>query len=298
MKKLFLILSGTLLFANLFFSTGCGDDTTDPVDVAPLVTLTLTSADTIAPGGDVVFTVEVTKGTNQLKSLSITEDGVDVDAARITIENIDVANNPQLITDADKDGLTWNVTIAGPAVEGDYTYEVSVDDEGTTSLSDSDVATVTVKEPVAPGTDITGDITGALLNQAGPAGTGGLDLDTGTGTGSSDANSELRDWGIDTSLPVDQNWIQKIGAINNSTLRVVDQSIDIFDFDAVTTVEEIADEWSKALPITDNMTDVVMVGDVFVVNNTDNGRTYLLHVDEVNVTDSDNSDNYVFSIKY
>lgn len=294
MKKLFLLLSGALLFANLFVSTGCGeDDTVDPVDQAPLVLLNNTPVDNIAPGADITFSVDATVGTAELNSLTITEDAVDVDPARITIENIAVANNPQLITDADKNGLVWNITITGPDAPGTYTYEVTVaDDAGLTDFSTFDV---TVEDPTTP---ISFDESGILLNQAGPAGTGGLDLDTGDGTGSAEPEAEIRDWGIDLALPAADNWIQKIGAANDNIVRVVDQSSEIFDFDGVATEEAIADTWSKATDLTDNMSEVVIVGDVFAVENATTGRLYLIRIDEVNVTAGDNTDNYVISIKY
>ena len=73
---------------------------------------------------------------------------------------------------------------------------------------------VSVGQPVAT-------ILGALFNQAGPSGTGGLDLDTGASLGSTNANVEVRDMGIDTALPLANNWRQKIAGVNGTEIRYV-----------------------------------------------------------------------------
>lgn len=296
MKKLLFLFASTLLLANLFVSTGCEDDPVEPdVKNPPSVTVSLTSAATIAPGEAIVYSVTADKGTDPLASMTITEDGTDVDASRITIENIAVANNPQLITDADKQGLVYNITITGSDTPGDYTYETTVTDDG--GLTDSDVFTVTVEDPTTP---LSMDISGVLFNQAGPTGTGGLDLDImNGGTGSADPSAEIRDWGIDTALPVDQNWRRQIGAaLNHTMLFVGEDNTGEINFDAVTTVEAVADNYSKGTALVDNKSNVVIVGDVFAVQNADTGRLYLIRIDEVNTTPADNNDNYVISIKY
>lgn len=155
------------------------------------------------------------------------------------------------------------------------------------------------------------ELNGVLLNQAGMAGTGGLDLDTGTGTGSNDAEAEIQDEGIDLDVTAADNWRQQISAANDATLRVVNVAMlpDGFSFDSVVRLDEIVNAYNTGSDPTgsdDNcnctdgesnevVTDVVMVGDLYTVLRGD--KYYLIRVDEVNNTDTGNGDNYVLSIK-
>lgn len=315
MKKILFLLAGALVFTNLFFSTGCAEDETPDVKNAPLVTVTGAPSTEVEPGTVITVSLDATVGTDELNSLTVTEDGSNLDASRMTITGIDPANNPQLITDADKSGLLWDLTITLPDAEGTYSYEFTVADEG--GLTDFDGFTVTVAKAGTPVTTLTG----VLFNQAGPAGKGALDLDQGLSSGvTSDGDTtpdqtEIRDMGLDCTIPAPGfNWRRQIGAMNGSILRGVDASqlgAD-FSFDNVEFAEQIAEAFDTGIGYSagesvsclsgnttavEHVSEILAVGDLLVVQSS-TGVNYLIRVDEVNETGADNDDSYTFSIKY
>jgi len=327
MTKLFLKLSGVAFILTLLIATGCEDD---PV-VNPLAPEILfesgagfVSTDTTLSGNTTSITVRVTAnvGDNPLNTLTFLVEGVEVSGANIGdyIKSITsngtaiTPNNPMLITDANKNGGTWDIEIAlfGQTVDETVNYGFEVADEaGERALVDIDVTLFD------PGTPLNNELSGVLLNQAGPAGTGGLDLDTGDGTGSSDAASEIRDLGIDCTIdPANaENWRAQIGTINGANMVKVDPALlgEGFSFAEVKTLEAIVEAYDANLAdnsledgvsqnaqcdetaVTD-VSDPAVVGDIFSVLS--GGKYYLIQIDEVNAISSSNGDNYVISIKY
>lgn len=215
-----------------------------------------------------------------------------------------------MILGVDKDGVTYDINILPAAAQtvGDITtYSFTVtDSNGATDLVD-----IVITTAAEPGTPITFNMTGVLFNQAGPAGTGGLDLDTGAGVGSANATADIRDLGIDCALPNATNWRQQIGTVNGADMRKVDISqLENFSFATVDKTEVILEAYTSGTALADGssttcggatvaVTDVsapVTVGDMFVVFA--NAKYYLIKIDEVNTTASTNGDNYKLSIKY
>lgn len=324
MTKLLLKLSGVALALTLLITTGCEDDTTtDPL--GPLLTFAtdagFISEDTTFSTDVTTFAVRLnaTVGDNDLNTLTFLVDGVQISGAEIGdyIKSITsngssiTANNPLLISGANTSGGTYEVEIATTnqmeGIETIYTFELA-DAVGETSSAS---VGITLEDQ---GTDIDSELTGVLFNQAGPAGTGGLDLDTGVGTGSTAAESELRDLGIDCTIdPANaENWRSQIGTINGADMVKVDPSAlgenftfaDVKFKEAITeaydTGESLSDGVSQnpscdETPVTD-VTDPVAVGDIFAV--LANGTYYLIQIDEVNAVSGSNGDNYVVSIKY
>jgi len=130
--------------------------------------------------------------------------------------------------------------------------------------------------------------------------TGGLDLDNGLSTGSSDEAAEIRDLGIDTDLSAEINWIQKISGANDATIKALkigeNNLLEGFTFEGVNSKEAIATLYNdNGIDLTDGQSDVVSVGDLFVVNRGDN--YYLIEITLVTVTTTDNADGYTMDIK-
>ena len=312
MKK-FLWLFAFALTSTVFF-TSCEEDTVDPgpgFDTPPSISISGISATTVEPGATITFTVTANSGTNEMNSLKVTEDGVNMSATdgsysidEFVAQSLTL-NNPQLLTNNDRTNFTYNISIIVPATPGDYVYEAVVADDK--NVEDSDSFTVTVEET---GTPLSSTLVGVLLNQAGPAGQGALDLDQGFGTGvtsngmnATPADAEIRDMGIDTDLPNAENWRQQIGAMNDATLRVVDVNAqpEGFSFANVATKEEIIAAYDTGINLPTEVngipaSDPVSTGDLFVVER--GGVYYLLSVASVDVTASDNTDSYTFDIKY
>ncbi len=314
MKNFFFLFALAGLFAVTFTSTGCGPDepvvvgpslnllSESPLDQTPYFTTDFTINDTATY---VPFGLEASKGSGDLKVLTIKDNGVNVSVDRLIMKDLRTGNaltvnNPFLLLGDLVNGFEIEVLIDvhDEYATHDYTFEVS-------DVNDK-VATQTIAVTAEfGGTPIDMTLTGVLLNQAGPAGTGGLDLDDGTGTGTqpSDTNAEIKDNGIDLSLPNDQNWIRRISPMNGSEIRTPGNDFPSdFSFADVATKEEIQAyfDGGKALPAenasNEPMSDVVEVGDIFFVLR--DGRYYLLEVTDITITPDDNGDSYTFNIKY
>ena len=324
MTKLLLKLSGVAFILTLLLWTGCTEDDTTTDPLGPTISLAsgagLVDTDvTFESATEVTFNVQVsaTIGDNNLKTLTFLVDGVAPGAAdignyikSITANGTAVTpNNPLLIT-TNATGGFWDVEIVtfgqGLDIPVEYAFEVE-DEVGETAFVAVNVTLID------PGTPLDMDISGVLFNQAGPAGTGGLDLDVADGgTGSADASAELRDLGIDCDIdPANaENWVQKIGTANDADMVAVDPAAlgEDFTFDKVETKEAVLEAFNAGTDLADgmevdcnpiavpNISDVISVGDIFAVER--NGTYYLIQIDEVNPVSGSNGDNYVISIKY
>lgn len=198
------------------------------------------------------------------------------------------------LTGDDLDGFTEkDLFIRANATSGtvdNYTVEVT-DANGLTATLD---ITVT-----ATGTAITETLVGVLLNADGPQGQGGLDLDTGNGNiNSGDAAAEIKDEGIDLAQPTSTNWKGQISPVNGTSLRLLETANfpEGFSFAGTQYQEEIQGAYDAGTDKT--VSDVVLVGDIFVVYNPTASRYYLLEVTNVNLTSTDNDDSYTFDIKW
>lgn len=314
MQKLLLQLTGLALMFSTVFMTGCETDPVDPVDpLGPVISFVdgagFISADAIVDAGGIFYVkLNALKGDNPLNAMAIYEDGVKLSSDRLEIDGGAITNNnPFLITGAAKDGATYEIAITAVA---DFNTTKSYSFEVTDEKNLTDAVTVDILTQGVPVTEITDATLGILYNQAGPVGTGGLDLDTGNGTGSADGEAEIRDEGIDQAKPQSSDWRRQISGVNGSVIKVAGSSLpETFKYADVNYAEEIVSAYDlcDALTLqsadgTRMVTDVVAVGDIFIVKNGD--KYYLLKVEEVNEvyiapdTMGNNDDNYRFSIKF
>ncbi len=263
-------------------------------DVPPEVSVGGNASVDLDPSSLYSINISATPVNGQLASISVYQDGALItDLSRLEFGGNAFDANPFGFPSQYFDGFVDEKLFIRVQNSGSATYTVEIADEfGNISAFEK---TVNV-ETVVVGTPVT-TIDGVLLNQAGPAGTGGLDLDTGLGTGSTDASADIRDDGIDGG-PVATNWLQTISSVNGSTIRTLTPGqnglLETFTFASVLTVEDIATlHANNGVQYADN---TVLVGDMFTVQKTD-GTTFLLVVTEVNVTSADNNDSYRFDIK-
>ncbi|MEM9990523.1 MAG: hypothetical protein AAF738_02100 [Bacteroidota bacterium] len=317
--KNIILNSTTFLLAFAFLFTACeedpiiGDNDTDEKPITSLVTAEgfISSYEIIEIGTPLPVRLEYTAGTDDLQSLTILEDGEIIDASRLTIEGVETANNPQIITN--KRSGTFDITIApNPNITEPrlYTYAFQVSDN--TNIAEALLNIETIIPDVVTPLDQT--LVGVLLNQAGPAGTGGLDLDTGESTGSGAAAAEIQDEGIDFDKVAAENWRRQIAGVNGAVVRKADLFLvsDGLTFDQVDSKEQVLAAYDSSSALTgfddfQNPSDTntgelvsqpIQIGDMFAVYSASNERYYLLLCTNIDETTNNNNDSYTFSIKY
>ncbi len=296
MKKFSSLLLGGAIIASSAFLSSCGDDdgilSNDP-DVnfgtsGGGFTSDATIADTINS-----FTVNViaTKGDKNLSTFAIevgdndalinTSNFVVVDGT----DTVDVDNNPFSLPNKYNDGFNWVITInQTPAAGSSEEYEFKVEDNDGNSGDRSITITKSASSPAVS------TIPGVLMNSAGVAGTGGLDLDTGDQTGSSDAAAEIKDEGIDGSIAIGtENWKQQISGANGTTLVTASTS----EYDNAATVADLQAAYEAGTSFT--VSSKVAVGDIFIAKNGD--KYYGLKVTAVTPVANSNADEIEFEIK-
>ena len=319
MKRLWLFAI-LALTAGVFTSCDTDPIIVDPIveeNFAPTITLltenpnvggsTVFSSDAtleLADSGSTLFFVGINGEdfTDSLKTLEVFLNDEQVDGSLVTMtadDGTDIGvNNPALLISPYNVSFNFEVQLRTMDEYGVNTFRFLLTDSG--DLTDEVSITITtVEEVVVVTTPLEGNLSGVLLNQAGPAGTGGLDLDGGNGVGSADASAEIRDNGIDGG-PVTSNWLQTISTANGATIRTLNAAAmgENYDFATVTTIEEVQAAWDNGNEVVGNSTATLAVGDEFIVQAEDLSRRYLLQVVEVNATTDNNDDNYVFNIKY
>ena len=298
-----LVFKSFLLFGILIvFGTSCEPEvieenppTLNLIDEAGFVS---TSAELDA-GTVFAVKVEASADESPLNVFTVYEDGTKIDQSRILVNGTPAAANPILLFDQEKISFTWEVEITAHEDASLRIYEFEVSAESGKSAS----RTVDITTTVGTAVDV---LTGVLLNAAGPAGTGGLDLDEGIGAGSQDPIVEIKDEGIDLALPLDQNWKRQISGSNGSVIKELKAGenglSESFSFESVQYKEEIASLFTdNGIDFTLENDDMELIsnsvnpGDMFVVERE--GNYYFLSVVSVNPTIDDNGDSYNFDIK-
>jgi hypothetical protein len=291
------------LFSLLTFTLfSCTDDTSNVLDTEPTVTIESESDVTLAAGGVFIVKIKGTKGTNNMKSLTINEAGTKVVLDRLTF-NTGGGANPTLLTGANASAFDFTISIKSHTDISTKKYDFVVADE--------DGLSTTKSVNVTTGTALS-MLEGILLNQSGPTGQGGLDLDTGAGTGSANATAEIRDEGVVDPVN-DGTWLQQISGVNGSELKYIIKGqngvSENFSFASISIKEQIAALWNngrafdkKSADGLRNVSAKVAVGDIFIVKN--GTKYYLLTVKSIKITpdipnDPDrNKDSYTFDVKF
>lgn len=313
MQKFFLRTVGlVLLTGTLIFNACTPDDGTDGgggSDVAPQISLVSESgfiSDNAQVDAGVPFKVKirVTAGSNDVSAVKVLEEGVALPTSRFTINGGAITtNNPFVV---EKKGAIYELTINvhdGFQVTKRYTFEVT----DSKQLKDDVVIDITTK-----GTALTELVGKLLLNQDGPAGQGGLDLDTGESVGS--VASSTGNPAVDTSYKraeindegnvsaSNSTWRQVISPTNGAAVRYIDKGKlpETFSFETVKTQEEIIGAFDSGIKFTqvggDFESNKLAVGDTFTVKTADN-RYFIIKVTKITTTTNDNNDYYTFSIK-
>ncbi|MEM6802828.1 MAG: hypothetical protein AAF696_15570 [Bacteroidota bacterium] len=295
MKKLSNLLIALICLGAIF--VGCEEDPIPPSANGPTIAVNSGTSEVIDAATvavNTVFSVDIitTAGDVDITQIEIEENSSLIDAGRITLDGSAAGGNPSPIGANFASGFNWTIGITtSDQVDVVNTYTIRITDAD--GLSDELSVDITQIASVSEETMV------LLLNQGGPAGTGGVDLDTGTGTGtrettdangnidSSYVNAELRDMGID----VDGNWLKKVGVINNSQLVVPAAG---FDYDAVVSINELVSAFEAGTEVQES--EVVTIGNTFIVKN-EFGKHFAVKVTDLTETPNDNSDFYTLSVK-
>lgn len=193
-----------------------------------------------------------------------------------------VAANPIVLSGSDKEGFDSELIIK-TAAKGTKTYTLELADESGATVSTQFDLTVMV------------EYTALLVNNRDGQQFGGLDLDDGQTVPYNSPIAEIRDKGINLGAPSnDVNWYQQILPVNGAELRVPDLTqSENFSYENATSRGAIVAAFDSGISKTES--DVVAVGDLFLVKRDDN--YYLLECVEINITNSDNNDYYKFDVK-
>ncbi len=243
----------------------------------------------VSVGVSNLFNFNVTKGSGKIVSVEVKEKGLAItDLTRLTFDGKAFATNPESLTAAYQDGFTGKSVGVKNATTGTYKYNFIFTDEF--GLKTEKEVNVTI------GTPTTFMKIGALFNQAGPVGSGGLDLDDATGTGSTSLLAEVADLGINAN-PVATNWKQEIKGVNDTELKILKVGAEVettFLLSSVTLVDKIIELHGKGKSIVDGQK--IIKGDIVTAKR--GSKYYIFEVTGVTPTTNDNKDFYTVDIKH
>jgi hypothetical protein len=294
MNKLSHLFLALLTIISIAF-IGCEDDPVEPA--GPTVALQVgmnfvVDKDTLATGETFQVNLSAVQGDAVLTKIEVRENGTAIAADRVILDGNPAGGNPSPLNDLVD--LNWVLEITADTVETTSTYTIIITDANEKTASQS--VDITTENPIVL-TPVKVQTMVLLLNQAGPIGTGGLDLETGASVGTSgqtdaDSTADIADMGIDQSLPNDQNWKQQIDSVNLSILKVPATGLD---YDAIQHIEEIEEAYEAGMTL-NNGSEKVEVGDVFLCR-TRRGNIFIFQTVAIDVTTNDNDDKYTFEVK-
>lgn len=255
--------------------------------IAPTATLVApTSAVETGPGSITTVTIDAAKGTANLTTIAVYENGTLLDPNRLAIDGSNFLTNPTTTPATETFQSNIAIEVSQTVDSIPYTYTIEVEDaEGLT-------ASVNVEVLVQNTIDTT--YTGVLVYNKDGEQFGGLNLYTGESVAFNSSLAQIRDLGIDLNLPLANNWIQKIRPVNGAVLKVPgDNQAEGFSFENTNSRIALIAAYDNGIEV--SQSEKVIVGDVFLVKKDDD--YFILQVTEVTVTDNNNNDYYIFSIK-
>ncbi len=288
-------LDGNVSSADLTITVGGGTGTGGDPNEPP--SFDATGSSNVDVEGGTLYSTTISAfpaGEAKLAQIAVYQDGSLIDASRCTLGSTAFDANEFNLPEEYQSGIDAEMLFIRVHDTGSALYRIEVIDEyGNFNSIEKTINAGAAGTPV----DL---LTGVLLNAAGPAGTGGLDLNTGTGTGSTAAGADIKDEGIDNG-PIDTNWKQQISGTNGSVVKylIAGQNglAEGFTFGGVDSKETVSAIFDNGVDFSGGVSNEVATGDMFTVRNAD-GETFALLVTAVNTTTDNNSDSYTFDIKF
>jgi hypothetical protein len=281
------------------FSTSSVTITTEAQVVPPTILIEGSGMAMVAPNSIFSIPVTVSNVTTPLLKIGVLQDGQHIEPSRLYYDDInnEFPINPVELPDADFNGFMRTIFVRVHPDAGIRTYTIE--------LEDISGAIYTRDLTIETGTSVT-SLNGVLFNSAGPAGTGGLDLDDGMSVGSDDMRADLKDEGIDLNQPAASNWIRRISGANGAVVRHIfpgqNGLPDDFNFDNVSTSQQVASLFENGVSFVDTNIDGdpislrVQTNDIFTVSA--NNTFYLIRVSGISETIDNNQDSYMMDIRF
>ena len=163
MKTFFRLPHLFLLAIAVFAVTSCGED--DSFVIPPSIELLsdagFLSADaTINAGETISVRISASQGDNPMQAIEFQQDGVRMDAGRITIDGAAASSGAPLLFDGEKTALTWDVDLtAHDDGTADYTFIASDENNETSSVTIS--ITIAANPPTLSATNGTTELSAA-----------------------------------------------------------------------------------------------------------------------------------------
>jgi len=161
MQRFFHVRTLFILLIGASFFTSCGVDENPiplPTGTAPSISLLtetgyISSDATISAGQTILVKIDAAKGENQMNTLVIQRDGVDIDLSEISYNGAPAPANPTLLFGTDKDAFTYDAEITSHT-SGDalYTFIVTGDGDNT----ENSVSVIISIEDAAPELTVNG----------------------------------------------------------------------------------------------------------------------------------------------
>ncbi len=288
LTNLFYGLVLSALFAITFSS--CGDDIITPTENdPPVVTLldsgtdVISSDATIDADATVAVDLKATKGTGDLKLLTVFENGEKLDLERITgginSNPVSFANNVD-----DKAGFEKKISFKAQS-EGISDYMFMVEDVN--GLKDSVAITLTVVQKTALNFFVDSIV---VYNFSGPY-KGSIDLQTGTAVLSNNSEGDVQDVGINGN----GDWLKQIKPKNGAEMVIPTAD---FDYDAIADLESL--EGAYAAGTVASEADVTLGSSfLFKTASATSGEFdyFILKTLDMKDITENNKDYYIFSLK-
>lgn len=258
----------------------------------PMLSITAPNSPTEAGSGSTItVSIEATQGSALLNTIAVYENDTLLAADRLAFNDNGTTttflDNPEFTPSTTSFTTDLDIRVAETPDSNTYSYRIELTDgEGISTSATLEVLIVN---------SIDTAYTGVLVYNRDGQQFGGLNLYTGEAVVFNSPDAQIRDMGIDLNLVAALNWIQQIRAVNNAELRAAGlNQVEGFSFANINSRANLIAAFENGSTIAGN-SEVVTIGDIFLVKNNDD--YFILEVTNVVVTPTDNNDYYEFSIK-
>ena len=216
----------------------------------PMLSITAPNSPTETGSGSIItISLDATRGTAGLSTIAVYENDTLLAADRLAYNDngttTNLIENPEFTPSVGSFQTGLNIRVAEVPDSVTYTYRVELaDTEGITASATLEVLVVN---------SIDTAYTGVLVYNRDGEQLGGLNLYTGQAVRFNSADAQIRDLGIDLNLPIANNWLQRIRAVNGAVLRVPGLSqVEGFSFANTNTRDALITAFDNGITVSGN----------------------------------------------